>query len=85
MWKAKENVETVLGSTLEQCCEPIYCALAFVSKTLGYAYQYVRYVLQVFLADEFKYQDHSKYISEENHGQPHVVWCMHLGDGGMHL
>jgi len=25
MWKAKEKVETVLGSTLEQCCEPIYC------------------------------------------------------------
>ena len=35
MWKAKEKVETVLGSTLEQCCEPIYCDLAYVSKTLG--------------------------------------------------
>lgn len=56
MWKAKEKVETVLGSTLEQCCEPIYCDLACVSKTLGmsrYVYKYVMYVSHVFLADEF--------------------------------
>jgi len=55
MWKAKEKVETVLGSTLEQCCEPIYCDLAYVSKRLWvrHVYQYVMYVWHVFLADDF--------------------------------